>query len=243
MKIMLQNPKILIDSLKFVSELVSDICIKIDRELVNISCLDNAKTMFFKIDFSKDYFNEYEVDKPESLYLSGNQLYQVLTQINNNPLEIMSDYNYVTIISYNSKGSYKKYKITQINDYLNDDVPIPAYNSQHTAEINFKEFLSYLKDSTAFSEKVKLSFEDNNLLIEPDSEFTQYTSVMRLNEIVSTEKLTSKFSLEKLMTLKAFSDMAYVEIGLDNDRPCTFQLKTDGFDFKILLAHMIDIED
>ena len=101
MKLMLQNPKILIDSLKFVSELVTDICIKVDRELMNICCLDNAKTMFFKIDFSKDYFNEYEVDIPESLNLSGNQLYQVLTQINNNPLEIISDNNYVTIISYN----------------------------------------------------------------------------------------------------------------------------------------------
>lgn len=243
MKIKLENPKILIDSLKFVSELVTDICIKIDRELVNISCLDNAKTMFFKIVFSKDYFNEYEVDMPESLYLSGNQLYEVLNQINNNPLEIISDYNYVTIISYSSKGSYKKYQITQINDYLSDDVPVPAYNSQYMAEINFKEFLSYLKDSTSFSKEVKLSFEQDKLLIEPVSEFTQYTSVMKLNEVVSNDKLTSKFSLEKLMTLKAFNDLAYIKIGLDNDRPCTFQLETDGFDFKILLAHMMDIDD
>lgn len=243
MKIKLENPKILIDSLKFVSELVTDICIKIDRELVNISCLDNAKTMFFKIDFSKDYFNEYEVNMPESLYLSGNQLYEVLNQINNNPLEIISDYNYVTIISYSSKGSYKKYQITQINDYLSDDVPIPAYNSQYLAEINFKEFLSYLKDSTSFSKEVKLSFEQDKLLIEPVSEFTQYTSVMKLNEVVCNDKLTSKFSLEKLMTLKAFNDLVYIKIGLDNDRPCTFQLETDGFDFKILLAHMMDIDD
>lgn len=243
MKIKLENPKILIDSLKFVSELVTDICIKIDRELVNISCLDNAKTMFFKIVFSKDYFNEYEVDMPESLYLSGNQLYEVLNQINNNPLEIISDYNYVTIISYSSKGSYKKYQITQINDYLSDDVPVPAYNSQYMAEINFKEFLSYLKDSTSFSKEVKLSFEQDKLLIEPVSEFTQYTSVMKLNEVVSNDKLTSKFSLEKLMTLKAFNDLAYIKIGLDIDRPCTFQLETDGFDFKILLAHMMDIDD
>lgn len=242
MKLMLQNPKILIDSLKFVSELVTDICIKVDRELMNICCLDNAKTMFFKIDFSKDYFNEYEVDIPESLNLSGNQLYQVLTQINNNPLEIISDNNYVTIISYNSKGSYKKYKITQIN-YFSDDVPIPTYNSKYVAEINFKEFLSYLKDSTAFSEKVCLSFEDDNLLIEPDSEFTQYTSVMKLNEIIIHDKVTSKFSLGKLMSLKAFNDIPYIKIGLDIDMPCTFQLKTDGFDFKILLANMIDIED
>lgn len=242
MKLMLQNPKILIDSLKFVSELVTDICIKIDRELMNICCLDNAKTMFFKIDFSKDYFNEYEVDIPESLYLSGNQLYQVLTQIKNNPLEIISDNDYVTIISYNSKDSYKKYKITQIN-YFGDDVPIPKYDSKYVAEINFKEFLSYLKDSTAFSEKVCLSFENDNLLIEPDSEFTQYISVMKLNEVITPDKLTSKFNLEKLMTLKAFNNMTYVEIGLDNDRPCTFQLKTDGFDFKILLANMIDMED
>ena len=242
MKLMLQNPKILIDSLKFVSELVTDICIKIDRELMNICCLDNAKTMFFKIDFSKDYFNEYEVDIPESLYLSGNQLYQVLTQIKNKPLEIISDNNYVTIISYNSKDSYKKYKITQIN-YFGDDVPIPKYDFKYVAEINFKEFLSYLKDSTAFSEKVCLSFENDNLLIEPDSEFTQYISVMKLNEIITHDKVTSKFNLEKLMTLKAFNNMSYVEIGLDNDRPCTFQLKTDGFDFKILLANMIDMED
>lgn len=242
MKLMLQNPKILIDSLKFVSELVTDICIKIDRELMNICCLDNTKTMFFKIDFSKDYFNEYEVDIPESLYLSGNQLYQVLTQIKNNPLEIISDNNYVTIISYNSKDSYKKYKITQIN-YFGDDVPIPEYDSKYVAEINFKEFLSYLKDSTAFSEKVCLSFENDNLLIEPDSEFTQYISVMKLNEIITHDKVTSKFNLEKLMTLKAFNNMSYVEIGLDVDRPCTFQLKTDGFDFKILLANLIDIDD
>lgn len=243
MKIKLENPKILIDSLKFVSELVTDICIKIDRDLVNISCLDNAKTMFFKIDFSKDYFNEYEVDMPESLYLSGNQLYEVLNQINNNPLEIISDYNYVTLISHSSKGSYKKYQITQINDYLSDDVPVPAYNSQYMAEINFKEFLSYLKDSTSFSKEVKLSFEQDNLLIKPVSEFTQYTSVMKLNEVVCNDKLTSKFSLEKLMTLKAFNDLAYIKIGLDNDRPCTFQLETDGFDFKILLAHMLGIDD
>lgn len=242
MKLMLQNPKILIDSLKFVSELVTDICIKVDRELMNICCLDNAKTMFFKIDFSKDYFNEYEVDIPESLNLSGNQLYQVLTQINNNPLEIISDNNYVTIISYNSKGSYKKYKITQIN-YFSDDVPIPTYDSKYVAEINFKEFLSYLKDSTTFSEKVCLSFEDDNLLIEPDSEFTQYTSVMKLNEIIVHDKVTSKFSLGKLMTLKAFNDIPHIKIGLDIDMPCTFQLKTNGFDFKILLANMIDIED
>src|SRR3990167_3216283 len=78
MHLTLQNPKILSDIVTIISELVTEVRIKINKDGINLTAIDpaNVAMIYFKIPSS--LFTEFELGKEEDLGVNLNSLKAVL---------------------------------------------------------------------------------------------------------------------------------------------------------------------
>ena len=98
MQLKLDNPKILADIISIISELVTEVKIKVTKEGLSLTAIDpaNVAMVYFKI--PSDLFSQFDLPKDEILGVSLENLKAVLPQA----LEVLKPSGRLVIISFHS---------------------------------------------------------------------------------------------------------------------------------------------
>ena len=88
MKLTLAEPRLLIDSVSIISELVNDVRFKIDKNAIELISMDPANVALVMFKLLSSAFTEYQVDKPVEIAINLESFKGILKRVR--PADVLS---------------------------------------------------------------------------------------------------------------------------------------------------------
>ena len=242
MQLTLPNPKILSDLVAIISELVTEVRIRVDKDGISVTAIDpaNVSMIYFKI--PADLFSEYNLGKDEALGINLNDLKAVLRRCK--PGSSLTLERHENMLKIGLRDRIKRDFSLALLDIDVDEKPLPQWEFNSVVHLNSETFSEVIEDCavvsyacTFIAEPVKFIVEALGL-ISARAEFSSDEA-----EIHSASSL-ARFSLEYLSKfIKGAKISSRATLSFSNNHPMRLDFHTGNVVLSFVLAPRIEQED
>lgn len=239
MLIKLANPKILSDIVAIISELVTEVKIKIDKNGMSIIAIDPANVSLVAFKLPIESFSTFEAND-ETIGINLESLKQVLKRCDvGSSLVIQTEENVLKIEIYDK--TKRTFKLALI-DIEQEDKAMPMLDYSCKVEMSSMDFAEAVEDCIIVADSCNFSVSQNKFIIEAKglnstkSEFSE--------EIKAEGEGKAKYSLEYMQKfIRACKLSEKIRINFSNDYPLKIEFKENNFDLAFILAPRVESED
>ena len=243
MKLSLAEPKVLVDSINVISELVNEVRLKIDKDKIELVAMDPANVAMVIFNLLSSAFTEYKVDKPEEIGISLDSLKAILRRVK--PSDVIS-------IELDKERNRLKIQLRSENvrtfnlaliDIEDKHQKIPDLNFPLKVEMNSVVFDEAVQDMDVIAESVVLVVDKDRFLVEAESNLSDAKSEIGKDSgvIIKTntkEAVKSKYSIEylkKIIKGSKLSDKVNIQFSKDYPLRVDYLVK-DRLSLTVILA-------
>jgi len=242
MLLKLENPALLSKAIDLISELVTEVRLKVGEFGMSISAMDPANVSMVSLKVPKSAFKEFVVDE-EILGVNLDNLKKVLRRCgktselvlerNENNLEIKIEDKIRRVFSLN------------LIEVEGEDKEFPAhleYSSNVTIES--QDLIDSIEDCSVVSDACSFIIEEGKFVVEA-KETNSARSEFSSDEVkIEAENCKARYSLEYLQKfLKAGKTFKETYLHFANDHPLKIDFKSEVVSLSFLLAPRIETED
>ena len=238
-----------IDSWKNFFDLIHDstssIMLELDQEKCSISVLNDSHVCFYMVEYSKYFFEEYDVDDKENIFIEVADFYPILKSARNGEsLEITTHDNMIKIILEKDLNR-RVFEIPIAEDYGQSPVP-PDVPTTIIFELPLKDLKQpcHDLDKICKTDRFKMTVSDEIFEVDsPVDSMTKYNQRMIVdNEGGSAECTINLRYIDDLQKLSKISEIVTFRIG--NDMPLCWNISSPIGDVKVegLIAPILDDE-
>lgn len=241
MKLKLDNPKIFSDVIALISELVTEVRIRVNKEGLSIIAIDPANVALISFKISKENFSSFETGE-ETLGVTLDSLKAVLKRCGIGSSLTMQTEDNTLKIEINDKVN-RIFNLALIN-IEQEEKTMPSLDFSCRIEMLSPDFSSAIEDCGIVADSCSFSVKDGKFIIEAKglnstkSEFSQ-------DEIkIEGSKGKSKYSIEYMQKfIKACKLAEKVIIHISDDYPLKLEFKDSNFELAFVLAPRVENED
>ena len=244
MKLVLAEPRFLKDSVNILSDLVSDVRIKLDSDKLEIIAMDPANVAMIVFRLLNSAFTEYDVSGMEVVSVNLDSLKQVLSRAKPSDSVVIELDEEKNKLKIGLRGETKRNFSLGLIDYHEKDQKIPELNFPGSVNMSSLIFNDAIEDMSIVSDSVSLSMVQGNFLVEAVGTSNDAKVEVRTNEntVIDLDKekedIKSKYSvtyLKKILKGGKFTDKVSLKFG--QDYPLQIEYKvTDKLHLMTLLA-------
>jgi len=213
MKLILSEPKLLIDSITVISELVNEVQFKIDKDKITVIAMDPANVAMVAYTLLSSAFTEYQIEAPLVLSVSLDSLKAVLRRSKPSDtlkLEFDKEKNRLKI---QIKGTSTRTFSLSLIDIEEKKQKIPELKFPLKIETPSAVFDESINDMDIISESVALAVKDGKFIVKAASNLSEARVEITADDHTtitssSTEEVMSKYSLEYLKKIIKGSKLA-----------------------------------
>ena len=246
MKLTLAEPRYLKDSIGIISDLVSDVQMKVDKDKIEIIAMDPANVAMIIFRLLSSAFVEYDVDKDTIIGVNLDQFKQVLRRAkpsDNILLELDENKNKLKI---KLKGETNRNFNLNLIDIEEKEQKIP--DLKFTAKIDTKTgvFDEAVEDMDIISDSVGLSAEKGKFIVSAIGNTSEGKVEISDDEhtsiILDQDNVKSKYSIEYLKKIIKGSKLAdKVSVHFGKDYPLKVEYRvTDKLQLATILAPRVE---
>lgn len=223
----------------------STIELKLDQEKCGISLLNNSHVCFYTVEYSANFFSEYQVDDIESVLIFVADFYNIIkTAKKNDRLELSTTDTTLKIVLEHDMNR-RVFEIPLAEDY--GDSPTPP---NVPINVYFEVKLKDLKQPCADLDKIvktdrfKMIVSDELLeVVSPSDSMTKYNQRIMVDNTGSAESIVNLGYIEDLQKLSKVSDT--VVFGLGENMPLVWSVESPDELVKIdgMIAPIIEDTD
>lgn len=254
MRLALNDPKLLSDSISVISELVSDAKFKIDSDKLELIAMDPANVAMVAFQILSSAFTEYKVDKPIEIALNLDSLKQILRRSkpsDNLVIELDEEKNKLNI---KIKGDSTRTFSLGLIDLGEKQHKMPKLTYSLNISTSTYVFDEAIEDMSIFADSVVFNVNKNKFIIESESRINNAKVEIPNDgdtkiEWTSTEEnkednLKAKYSIEYLKKISKGAKLAdNVTLQFGNDYPLKVEFKAkDKLDLIFILAPRVSEE-
>ena len=239
MKLVLSDARFLKDPISIISELVTEVKFKFDKDKMQLVAMDPANVAMVIFKLLSSSFAEYEVNN-EEIAVNLDNLKNILKRVKaTDALIIESEKNKLKITI---KGETTRTFNLALIDITNPEQKIPELNFAIKINTNTALFNEVIEDMDVVSDSVNFLFKDNKFIVNTEGSFSNaHVELISTNETVinsTTSDAKSKYSLEYLKKIIKGSKLTNdVIIQFDKDYPLKVDyLIKDRLSLSFLLA-------
>lgn len=221
MKLMLAESKLLKDSVNIISDLVSDVNIKLDKEKLEIVAMDPANVAMVIFRLMNNAFLEYEVSDEESFGVSLDNLRQVLGRAKPTDTIILQTVGDKNRLNIKLVGDSTRNFNLGLIDLQERDHKVPELEFGASVETNTIFFNEAVDDMDIIADSIGLSIGEGKLVVSAEGT-TSDAKVEILegdNTLLSSDDLVkAKYSVEylkKIIKGGKLADRIKVKFGTD----------------------------
>jgi len=224
MRLTLAESRLLKDSIGIISELVSEVTLKIDKNKIEIVAVDPANVVMIVFKLLSSAFIEYDVKKEANIAISLDNLKQVLRRVKPTDtltLELDEDKNRLRILL---KGdSHRTFNLSLIN--IEDrEQKIPSLEFPVRIELNSQVLEDSIEDVGIVAESVSFSAAKEKFVIESEGNFSDANVELKKDEETLINLVgdgtRAKYSVEYLKKIVKGGKLAdKVVVQFDKDYP------------------------
>ncbi|MEK6885785.1 MAG: proliferating cell nuclear antigen (pcna) [Nanoarchaeota archaeon] len=243
MQLRLENPRVFSDIIGIISELVSEVKIKVNKEGLSITAIDPANVAMVSFKLPASSFSQLEVEE-ENLGVSLDSFKAILKRCSfGSSLLMKTEENFLKI---EIDDKVKREFTLALIDLDRKDKPIPSLEFSAKIDISSTELQEAIEDCTIVADSCSFESEPNKFSI-----FAKGTlNTARLSyssdevRIESPSKQKGKYSLEYLQKMiRATKITDTTVLNFSNDYPLRLDFRTPSLELSFILAPRVETDD
>ena len=247
MKLVLAEPRLLKEGVNIISELVSDVKIKLDSNNLEIIAMDPANVAMVVFKLLSSAFVEYEVENEESFSINLDILKQVLGRAKPSDNVVMEIDDSKNRLSVKLIGDTNRNFNISLIDLQDKSQKVPDLNFGANAELLSHFFNDAIEDVSIASDSIALVADGDSFVVESSGNISDARFEIKKSEEnnlnFDSEKITkAKYSAEYLRKIIKGSRLAdSVSIKFGDDYPLQIDYKvTDKLQLTTILAPRVE---
>ena len=222
MELTLAEPRLLKESMNIISDLVTEVTLRVDKDKIEIIAIDPANVAMVDFKLLSSAFMEYSVPKPQELAINLEHLKQVLKRAkpaDTVTIALDDDKNRLKLLL---KGDGKRTFNIPLITIDEAEQKIPSLQFATKVTLSSVRFDDAIEDMSIISESLSLHSFTDKFVIKSESNLKDAMVELPANDstIITLEgdALSSKYSIEylrKISKASKLSDDVVLEFGPD----------------------------
>ncbi len=241
MLVRLDDPSLLSKVIEVISELVTEVRIKINEFGMSITAIDPANVAMVRFRLPKSAFSQFESEN-EVLGINLDSLKKILRRCTNGTSLILERKENFLNISVQDRIK-RNFSLNLIEiDSQEKDIPTLDYSAR--VEISSLDLISCVEDCSVVSDSCSFIISQGEFIIESKGLNSARSEFSKDEAKIEAEECKSKYSLEylqKFMKGAKLCDKTLLHFA--NDHPLKVDIKTEHMELNFLLAPRVETED
>src|SRR3989344_2757672 len=242
MNITLANPKIFSDIVTIISELVTEVRIKVNKEGIMLTAIDpaNVAMVYFKIPSS--LFSEFELQKDVDLGLNLNNLKAVLRRCKPGSALILEKQE--NMLNLTIKDRIKRDFSLALIDIDMEEKSLPQWEFNSVIHVNSDTFVEVIEDCAVVSDACTFIAEPNKFIVEAHGLNSARAEFSSDEAQIHSGNSTARFSLEYLSKfIKGAKISSKVSLSFSDNHPMRLDFHTGDVVLSFVLAPRVEQDD
>jgi proliferating cell nuclear antigen len=241
MLVKLEDPSLLSKVIEIISELVTEVRIKLNEFGMSITAIDPANVAMVKFRVPKSAFSQFETGN-EVLGINLDSLKKILRRCGSGTsLIIEKKENLLNIQIIDRIRRNFSLNLIEIEGQ-EKDLPNLDYNAR--VEISSLDLVSAVEDCSVVSDSCSFKIKDKEFTIEAKGLNSARSEFSGDEAKIEAEECKSKYSLEYLQKFMKGAKLCEKTIlNFANDHPLKIDIKTEHMELNFLLAPRVETED
>ena len=242
MKLKLENPKIFSDIVTIISDLVTEVKLKVDDSGMFLTAVDpaNVAMIYFKLPAS--LFAEFNVSKPEVLGVNLDNLKAVLRRCK--PGSQLTIENTESALKLGIQDRIKRDFSLALIEVEGEEKDVPEWEFQSVIKLDAEAFSQVIEDCSIVSDACTFIASPNSFVVEA-SGLNSARAEFSSDEVeIHSGNSTSRYSLEYLNKfIKGAKISSRVSVNFSDNHPIRIIFPTGDVMLSFVLAPRIEQED
>ncbi|MBU0761180.1 MAG: proliferating cell nuclear antigen (pcna) [Nanoarchaeota archaeon] len=243
MKLTLQNPKIFSDIVTIISELVTEVRIKINKEGMSLVAIDpaNVAMIYFKI--PNTLFSDFEIDKEEEeLGVNLSNLKAVLRRCKIGAALTLEKQD--NLLKLSIRDRIKRDFSLALIDTDTEEKPLPEWEFNSVIKINSDTLTEVIEDCSVVSDACTFIAEPDKFVVEAHSLNSARAEFSTDEAEIHSGNSTARFSLEYLSKfIKGAKISNQSTLSFSDNHPMRLDFHTGDVVLSFVLAPRVEQDD
>jgi proliferating cell nuclear antigen len=241
MMIKLENPMLMSRAIELISELVTEVRIKVNESGLNITAIDPANVAMVGFKFPKSSFSQFETEN-QVLGVNLDSLKQILKRCSaRSSLILEKKEGYLNIQVHDRIKRSFNLSLIEIES---DDKEMPDLEYSSMVEINSMDLVDSIEDCSVVADACSFVIKDGKFIIEAKGLNSARSEFSTDEAKIEAENCKSKYSLEYLgKFIKGAKLFEKTILKFAEDHPLRMDLKTNLMELSFILAPRVETED
>jgi len=243
MKLTLQNPKIFADIVSIISDIVTEVRIKVNKEGMSLTAIDpaNVAMIYFKIPAS--LFTDFEIEKEEEeLGVNLTNLKAVLRRCK--PGASLAMEKVENILKLGIKDRIKRDFSLALIEIDAEEKPLPEWEFNSVIHLNSDTFVEVVEDCSIVSDACTFIAEPNKFIVEAHGLNSARAEFSSDEAEIHSGNSTARFSLEYITKfIKGAKISNRLTLSFSDNHPMRLDFHTGDVVLSFVLAPRVEQDD
>jgi proliferating cell nuclear antigen len=238
MLVRLEDPSLLLKVIEVLSELVTEVRLKVNEFGMSVTAIDPANVAMVKFRLPKSSFSQFEAEN-ESLGINLDSLKKILRRCGGGtPLTIERNENNLEILI---QDRIKRNFSLNLIEIESQEKEMPNLDFSAKVEISSQDLISSIEDCSVVSDACSFIVADDKFVIESKGLNSARSEFSKDEVNMQAENCKSKYSLEYLQKfMKGAKVCDKTVLNFASDHPLKVDLKTESMELNFLLAPRVE---
>jgi proliferating cell nuclear antigen len=243
MKLTLQSPKILSDIIMIISELVTEVRIKITKEGMSLTAIDPANVAMIHFKIPVSLFSDFDLDREEEeLGVNLNNLKAVLRRCKPGASLVIERQD--NILKLGIKDRVKRDFSLALIDIDADDKPLPEWEFNSVVKLNSDTLTEVIEDCSVVSDACTFIAEPDKFIVEAHGLNSARAEFSSDEAEIHSGNSSARFSLEYLNKfIKGAKISLNSTLSFSDNHPMRLDFHTGDVVLSFVLAPRVEQED
>lgn len=241
MKLKLDTPQVLSKAVEIISELVTEVRIKVGDYGLSITAVDPANVAMVHFKLPKTAFSEFEADKQE-LGINLDDLKRILKRATTGSSLILERKE--NLLEIRIEDKIKRRFTLNLIDIESEDKEMPSLEFSSSVEVSSPDLVSAIEDCAVVADACSFKIQEGKFIIESKGVNSARTEFSSDEATINAEDCKTKYSLEYLQKfLKGAKLVDKTSLNFANEHPLKMEIRSQHFELSFLLAPRVETED
>ena len=239
MRIKLENSSAFSKSIELISELVTEVKIRLNEYGLSITAIDPANVAMVGLRIPKKAFSEFDSGS-ESLGVNLDSLKRILKR-SSGQLVLERKEN---LLHIQMEDRIKRNFTLSLIEIESEDKEIPNLEFSSKVELQSKDLIDSIEDCAVVSDACSFVIKEGKFIIEAKGLNSARTEFSGDEASITAEECKARYSLEYLQKFIKASKLAEkTSLNFADDHPLRMDIKTENMEISYILAPRVETED
>ncbi|MDP4039919.1 MAG: hypothetical protein Q8P57_05065 [Candidatus Pacearchaeota archaeon] len=234
MHLKLDDPRIFSNLIGVISELVTEVKIRVNSEGMSLTALDPANVAMVYFFIPHDLFSEFKVEKEEILGVNLENLKAIMRRCKLGSSLTMQRYD--NLLKINIKDKIRRDFTLALIDVEGEDKEMPTWEFKSVIKMDAQDFVDAIEDCLVVGDACTFIAEPNKFIIESSNLNSARTEFSSDEVQIFSDSSSARFSLEYLSKfIKGAKVASKAEINFSDNHPMRINFPSG----KVLLSFVL----